>query len=277
MADRDDEEEPEHLHHYCSSSTFLSIVKNQKLWLTAVSLSNDRMEGYWAIERYLSLFKREDRRGRAGAHASLEGAVNNRVALGMCFSRERDLLSQWRGYASGGRGLCISFSVSHLKAAIERVRVDLPKLKLVKIDYLQSLDVDTVKSIHAEFGDQIDQARSGRDGDYITMSKRYDNGGHDRETSSVARFFSIKNPAFQEEREWRLLLVDYPSSIPNLIFRESNGLLSPYIEIAIEPNAISSITLGPLHPTPSRDIERLLSTFGIDKPVNKSVASYVLR
>ena len=218
-------EEPDLLHYYCSSSTLLSIVKNRALWLTALTLSNDGMEGRWAINRYLDLFKREDRRASIGAKSILEHAVDARVALGICLSREQDLLSQWRGYAAGGRGICISFRVSHLKTAVERLRKDLPKLSLAKVDYPAFLDPATVKAIHEEFGPQIDQAQQGGEGDFISMSKDYGNGGHDRETLMVGRFFALKNPAFSEEREWRLILVDYPSSIPNLKFRESNSLI----------------------------------------------------
>jgi hypothetical protein len=273
----DEDGEPESLHYYCSSSTFLSIIKNRALWLTAVSLSNDRMEGYWAIERYLALLKHDDTRGVMGARSFLKMAVNSRIALGLCFSRERDLLSQWRGYASGGKGLCITFKVSHLKASIECLRASLSKLNLCRIEYLSNLDPETVKAVHEEFGSQIAQARSGRDGDFITMRKDYSNGGHDRETKTVARFFAVKNPAFKEEREWRFLLVDYPSSIPDLKFRESSSLISPYVEIPIELDAISSVTLGPLHPTPTRDVERMLSTFGMNLNVRSSAASYVVR
>lgn len=33
------------LYHYCSTSTFLSIIANRSIWLSSMSLSNDTMEG----------------------------------------------------------------------------------------------------------------------------------------------------------------------------------------------------------------------------------------
>lgn len=277
MAIEDQEAEPELLYYYCTSSTFLSIIKNSALWLTSISLSNDRMEGNWAIDLYLGLFKSADRSGFVGARAMLQGMIDSRVALGMCFSSERDLLSQWRGYADGGRGICIAFDVNRLKASIALQREAFPKLRLRKVSYARTLAPETVKEIRGEFGAQIEQARMSGEGGHISMSKNYENGGHDRETSVISGFFTIKNPAFKEEQEWRLLLVDYPSSVKALKFRQSNGLISPYIEIPIELGVISSVSLGPLHPTPERDIERLLKSSGVAIPVRKSTATYVVR
>jgi Protein of unknown function (DUF2971) len=269
--------DPDLLHYYCSGSTLLSVLKKREFWLTALTLSNDLMEGRWAISRYLDLFEADDRRGRIGARSAMEMAADSRVALGMCFSEERDLLSQWRGYAQGGRGVCISFKVSYLQAAVERVQKEVPKLQLVRVEYLPYLKGETAKSFHEEFGSQIEQARRGSDGDFITMGKNYEHGGHDRETATVSRFFCIKNPAFSEEREWRLLLVDYPSGIPNLEFRESNGLFSPYMAFPVDLESIASVTLGPLHPTPPTDVERMLSKLGVAASVRRSAASYVVR
>jgi hypothetical protein len=134
-----------------------------------------------------------------------------------------------------------------------------------------------VKRIHEEFGPQIQQARNSSPSSLVSMSKSYENGGHDRETKTIASFYAQKNPAFSEEKEWRILLVDYPSSISQLRYREANGLITPYLEIEIEVDAISAVTLGPLHPTPERDIERMLRRFDSSARVRRSSASYVVR
>ena len=38
---------PEPLYHYCSNEAFCSILKSKSLWLSSLSLSNDKMEGHW--------------------------------------------------------------------------------------------------------------------------------------------------------------------------------------------------------------------------------------
>lgn len=259
------------IYHYCSSSTFLSIIKHKKIWLTDLTLSNDSMEGLWAVKDYLNRFKHDDRRGRLAASAALESEISSRMALGSCFSSEGDLLSQWRGYASGGRGVCIGFRIDEMREIEGR-----PAAQLKKISYPSMITPDLVKGIWEEFKDQIEQGRQGQ-GQYISFTKSYEGGGHDRVTDLIRQLYTIKNPAFQEEQEWRLLYVDYPENIADLEFRENNGLLTPYIKLPISNEIISSVTLGPTHPTPERGVERLLSANGIRASVRKSSASYVTR
>ncbi|MDZ4276795.1 MAG: DUF2971 domain-containing protein [Erythrobacter sp.] len=270
------EQEVDILYHYCSSSTFLSIVRNKKIWLTNLTLSNDRMEGLWAVKMFLDLFKNDDRNASFAAKTILEGEIRQRIALGTCFSSKGDLLSQWRGYAEGGRGVCIGFK----KEALDRLELKSKSGEgsstLRKINYCSFLPSEMEESIYAEFDDQIEQGRKCI-GDNVSFSKDYSNDGHDRVTALINNLFTLKNPAFQEENEWRLLLVDYPSSIENIGFRESNSLLSPYVEVPFDADLISTICLGPLHPTPPSDIERLLKVYGIDARVKRSSASYVVR
>lgn len=269
-------QDEELIYHYCSSATFLSIIQNRKIWLTDLTLSNDSMEGLWAVKSYLNKFKQEDSRGRAAAKIMLEMEIWNRVALGSCFSSEKDLLSQWRGYATGGRGVCIGFRVEKLKD-IGKIsdRANLP-VRLEKVNYPNFLPVDLTTRIGKEFRDQIEEARAGK-GDIISFGKEYGNDGHRRVTNLISELFTIKNPSFQEEKEWRLLLVDFPSNIPGMEFRESNSLLSPYLELEIADDMIASVLLGPTNPTPKRDIEKLLSAYNIRAAVSRSSATFVAR
>lgn len=270
--DRDEE----FIYHYCSSSTFLSIIQNRKIWLTDLTLSNDSMEGLWAVQSYLNIFKSDDSRGRIAAKVALEMEIRNRVALGSCFSSEEDLLSQWRGYATGGRGVCIGFRIDALKTVGTLPNgANLP-VKLEKIDYPYSLPSDLTKKIWEEFKDQIEEGRRGN-GATVSFGKDYGNDGHDRVTNLISELFTVKNPSFQEEKEWRLLLVDYPSNIPVIEFRENNSLLSPYLKLPITDDMISSVVLGPANPTPERDIKKLLSAYKVDATVRKSSASFIVR
>lgn len=265
----------EFIYHYCSSSTFLSIIQHRKVWLTDLTLSNDSMEGLWAAQSYLDGFNSDDSRGRIAAKEALEMEIRARVALGSCFSSGKDLLSQWRGYATGGRGVCIGFRVDELKTVGRKTGgADLP-VKLEKISYRDSLPPDLTKRIWEEFKPQIEEGRKGK-GD-ISFGKDYSNGGHDRATNLISELFTVKNPAFQEEKEWRLLLVDYPTKIPEMKFRENNSLLTPYLELQITDDMIASVRLGPANPTPERDIEKLLSAYKIDATVWKSSATFIVR
>ena len=45
------------LYHYCPVATFASIIKNDSIWLSSLSLSNDYMEGKLAKETFDRLLR----------------------------------------------------------------------------------------------------------------------------------------------------------------------------------------------------------------------------
>lgn len=104
--------EVEYIYHYCSPSTFLSIIKHKELWLTSLTQSNDSAEGDWMLEAWLKSFDRNcsSQKMRArGARLLVNSTRRDLSVLGTCFSEEGDLLSQWRGYAADGAGFSIAF------------------------------------------------------------------------------------------------------------------------------------------------------------------------
>jgi hypothetical protein len=51
------------LYHYCSTSTFVSIISGKSIWLSSLNLSNDTMEGKLVAE---TLCRMATRDGLAG-------------------------------------------------------------------------------------------------------------------------------------------------------------------------------------------------------------------
>ncbi|MEF3048752.1 DUF2971 domain-containing protein [Pseudotabrizicola sp. L79] len=144
----------EELTYYCGEHVFLSFLKSKQLWLTSLSQSNDAAEGHWMRHYWLDLFKREQRLERQGAALCMDTASHDRLALGVCFSEERDLLSQWRGYAADGAG----FSITFYREALEAVANEHPasKLQLTKIAYgyqdFEEINA-IVRVLHDAFGE----------------------------------------------------------------------------------------------------------------------------
>ena len=69
------------------------------------------------LDHWLEKFDRRDakqRLMRTGAKAAVGVVLRYNVALGTCFSEERDLLSQWRGYANDGAGFSVTFDKEKL-------------------------------------------------------------------------------------------------------------------------------------------------------------------
>jgi len=127
----------EYLSHYCGARVFLPFLSSKKLWLTALSQSNDSLEGKWMRQHWIDRVPRADAKARTkkrGMGTVLDVATHDKVALGICFSEEDDLLSQWRGYADNGSGFSLAFHKEVLGKIPEVSEPD-GSLKLLKIAY----------------------------------------------------------------------------------------------------------------------------------------------
>jgi len=102
------------VYHYCSVETFLNIIKNKKLWLSDSEYMNDNKEGIWideVVEKNIkelietSPLQKEKLEALQDEYNKLEYYKH----YFMSFSKNGDLLSQWRGYADDGYGVAIGF------------------------------------------------------------------------------------------------------------------------------------------------------------------------
>src|SRR5271154_3613127 len=100
------------LYHYCSNSSFLSIIGSSGIRASEFSLSNDHLEGKWS-KRLLNDFcsKKVGMQliQRGLLLEQFDGLLEYFGAVGVCLSEDGDLLSQWRGYAADGGGIAIGF------------------------------------------------------------------------------------------------------------------------------------------------------------------------
>ncbi|MCL1627248.1 DUF2971 domain-containing protein [Roseibaca sp. V10] len=267
------------VHHYCSASVFLSFIKNKEIWLTALSQSNDHLEGTWMLRKWLELFDRSKDQDKTlkkkGARFAVETILDMYVALGTCFSEERDLLSQWRGYAADGTGFSISFDKEALTALASNSTETLP-LTMSKVYYghkdnKQSNEV--IRILNDAFGEDAEKYKEYPDG-IGDRQLAYTREKFKQQKNATRLLFTIKNEAFAEEREWRLFTFESVSKIKGVEFRESRGVLSPFVKFKIPVEAIRGITLGPTNKTPLKTIKNALQIHGITCPVSPSNASY---
>ena len=104
------------LYHYCSVAVMQSIIENKFLRLSSAIETNDKTEYKYfekALEEYAGTTKTES--------VLIKNAVKEVVRQATsvkrekyrpyicCLSKEKDLLSQWRGYGDDGRGVAIRF------------------------------------------------------------------------------------------------------------------------------------------------------------------------
>lgn len=230
------------------------------------------------LRHWLDKFDSRDpqqRTKRTGAKLIVEMALRNHLALGTCFSEERDLLSQWRGYAQDGTGFSVSFK-KHKLESLASQKVGKAELALRQISY-ENQDAERtgkiISQLYSAFGADADGFSESSDGiGFLPLTLSHEK--IEQQRRAARELFTVKNGGFKEEREWRLLLFDYHHNIEGIEFRESRSVLSPYVPLEFEPKAIASVTLGPANPTPTLTIEQALAKYDIQAEVIKSTASY---
>jgi hypothetical protein len=83
---------------------------------------------------------------------------------------------------------------------------------------------------------------------------------------------TLKDPGFQEEREWRVVMVFEPSDSEDVKFRATPMAIVPYREWSFPLDAIRSIRVGPGQYLDVREegVRRLLESLRSEIPVVRS-------
>lgn len=281
------------LYHYCSNAAFLSIVQRKQIWLSELALSNDPMEGRWLREVFQECCTaRELPRSQQDLLLDeLDSVIEFTSAAGFCMSEEGDLLSQWRAYADNGGGVSIGFNDAYLDAIseCEQAKDGPSTLVLSRVEY----DEDRHRAaINPNLGAILNLVEQGALGDPSLMigisqteRERRDNLRDELSTQFLMYLldlFTIKNPAFREELEWRLILCWFKSirsaKLPELNFSAKDDRVIPYFCIdiaALEIPAIVEVVIGPRNITPTPVIEQMLQKWGWQSvSVRRSTATY---
>lgn len=186
------------LYHYCSTATLLAILEHEKLRFSDLNMMNDPREWRYCYELFeeaaTALLKMVPDRAeldgldtdflhRIDDYLSPKQLISHPVIA--CFSKQPDVLSQWRGYADGAKGWSIGFSGR---------AIDAMPVTLLEVVY--------------DRGQQITEIRNFLAAMYLTWRER---GGDFKEAlgRDAALFASFihgyKHPSFQEEQEVRAL------------------------------------------------------------------------
>lgn len=273
------------LYHYCSTEAFRSILGNRSVWLSSLISSNDALEGKWITTIIDSLAKTasiedSDRARLIDAVKLIDDAVD---CLGFCLSKDGDTLSQWRGYADDGRGVSIGFNEAALKRMVakgadisfQEVTYEiLEQKRKVRPHFTKIKSLVNRGVLHLPLtGSPFVSSDSPEAQHYLQLQ------GELVEVIGALfpMWFSMKNPAFREEREWRLAKLILPPYRAD--YRTSNGRLIPFTPVsfpdAVTGPVIDKIYLGPKHPTPRPIVLGFLKRFGYeDVEVIPSEASY---
>lgn len=282
------------LFHYCSSSTFASIVSRRSIWLSSLSLSNDTMEGRLVTQTFERLLSQSTIQAEEieEIRDALRFAEELFDGLGFCLSEKPDLLSQWRGYADDGQGFSIGFTKAYLEELAKAREDGESGFRLGKVLYEPTEHEAALKPTYDEIKKIIDSGilKRPRFGlitmpDEQEMKKRQEEYAESikalwRKTvgGTVLSAHMLKNRAFVEEAEWRLVSYLVKESNDSASFRAAGNRLVPYREFNLKQltaKPITEVYLGPKNITPNFVIEKFLTLNGFpDVSVKRSAATY---
>jgi hypothetical protein len=287
---------PEVVYHYTDVDALLSIVQSNALWLTDYRFTNDASElehGLLLTRNAISEFSYEGCPSsvlREFLESVTAGMAGQLPAVAIFSACERDdSLSQWRAYSRDTRPVSIGFRSAEL------VRV-VPDCRLRSIRYQETTKSKTLRAIleaHTfAYGWDLEHC------DLRISPSRYREVVRDLACSRlVEAITTFKDPAFEDEREYRLAYIPIPvfaemgRTLAPKQFRVRRGIVLPYIttsdilaerRLPGEPNPhlpIVSITVGPMEKSElvKAGIESLLRERRADRGIDVRLSNIPYR
>jgi hypothetical protein len=199
------------------------------------------------------------------------GVLDGHERINVCvasFSRVSDSLSQWRAYGGPKSAFAIGFNGEYLASLLPK-----HKFFLVRCVYDLEQQHRIMEALVAEVYDQIIEGR--RTGDV-----------HPRKSGNMSAFLHrfapiLKDPAFADEQEWRIISRPLMNSFEEFNFREGASALVPYYRLALKDDGvdfqIDELVVGPT-PNPALSVDSvgnfLVSQELRDVPVRSSKVPY---
>jgi hypothetical protein len=239
------------LYHYTTFTGLLGIVKDRVLWASDIRYMNDSAE----LRHTADLINTEVHKRIDGGHrnprllAQFVDWVSHRITnghmlFGASFRSHGNLLSQWRGYSSPGKGVSLGFCPEYILRCAEKQQFMIGKCiyepARQRMLIRQVVDaMESMASIHAEGKTSASE-----------RSALYREAFAGMETNLLRIAAILKHPSFREEKEWRIVspIITNDADAP-ILFREGHAMLVPYIEFDISlgegPIAMDHLFLGP--------------------------------
>jgi hypothetical protein len=242
------------LFHYTTAEGLIGIVNSRCLWASNMLCLNDASEAEYPNKLILDAVgtsshfvppdhKRTFKDSLITAFVMFEPFVT-------CFCENGDLLSQWRGYGGSGAGFALGFSRSWLSTL---ARIDYDQFRLQKVIYCPEEQQRLIR-------EYLEAAAR------VSKQKEFVDDGEERFWREAAKpmvhfVMAFKDPAFREEREWRLVNRPIVSG-DRYRYRQSGHRIVPYVEIPIQNNeALTGLVRGPYFAN-DRGSEELLANHG---------------
>lgn len=264
------------LYHYCSIESFFNIIKSGSIWLSNCIHMNDKTEFTWAnrfidpsMEKIKGILSKEDYDEFSNTFDLCHLTKENAYIFSL--SADKDLLSQWRGYADNCMGVAIGFNMSELKIPFGRT------INNYYLSYNQVVyDLEHQKNII--------------DNHFKIYREKYGDFSYNDLAQKCAKeyiWYSIylKNPSFREEKEYRIaFLADrehYNTSesenLSDRQYRAKHTMITDFFQYNFPDrrNVISELILAPKCSLDFRTLESFFIDNGYNTPsIIKSESTY---
>jgi hypothetical protein len=263
------------LYHYTGAEGALGIVSSGEIWATDADYLNDPSEILYGRDLIRNVWH-DFKRGTT-ALASVQDVVDSMTTVLYekwmyatyltCFSERRNVLSQWRAYSDSGTGYSLEFDSTQLIA-------NASGFHLLRVDYCLESQRERIVSFFRSLTSLIEEDLPARFVKYIFECM---------EEVLLTFIVSFKNPAYSEEKEWRLVQLHSTGTLaPGLQFRATRGRIVPHVAVAAhaaeKPRLpLVSVTVGPGADAPraEKSIKQALQTFGYSADAVKVISSNI--
>ena len=260
------------LYHYTSVEGLIGILESCSLWCTDVKYLNDPIELkygkkliYDKLQGYLKMEENAILNAILKNLSQIIGILHKYDVYISCFSQEDNLLSQWKNYASKGKGFnlgiefntecdvrtktaCIGDISKEHYPVLRRVVYEEKEQNFIIEDFISKIIRSTKEALKSN--DEIDWPP------IVLYASNV----------LIELMLSFKNHNFREEREWRLITVldkKYKQELRK--FRVKDNEVVPYLDNYLYENAngITEFPLRTIKSGPGLEDERTLSTIDL--------------
>ena len=310
---------PKVLYHYASMEKGTSILKHKNIRLSDITKSNDVKEmSIFFPDLFDEMLKNYDEHNGFSYKFEYKGK-GNRQAFGLfvnelkkkiekefedgsiatfalCLSEEGDLLSQWRGYADDGKGICLGLNVEEILKFVGISSVS--GFSLEKVEYLSKEQIDEwVKNVANQMLGIVEiilgaieegniQYYSAKEFDEDIFNTIYYNI-----LSEVEESIKFKTEGFKEDKEWRFFIKNSLNKddikgkkitsigtlgegarrktskyfADNVEFNIKENDMVPFVSLKFEKfhnNLINQVICGPNNKIREKDLELFLRKYG---------------
>ncbi|MGA3852168.1 DUF2971 domain-containing protein [Bacillus pumilus] len=225
------------LYHYTNVYGLEGIMKHKELWVSNADFLNDKTERKYTEEILFNLIedKLKNNKLRDFIIKGMEEILDmkNYATYVLSLSKNKDSNLLWSNYSKDD-GYNISFQFESLKDMVDSPDLTVFKSKVIydeEIHYealnkLADYCITTFSNIKTSSEEFLDEIRV-----ILTCLQL------------LSSFF--KDSCFQQEEEYRVVLIQTGGDKPSYECRVSNGTFIPYLKMGFNINDVKGITIGP--------------------------------